>query len=118
MRAQAKRGAGVKPVIGVGDKVRVRVKPQDGRGAYRVTETAWTEQIYEVEAIEYTAAGPMFSLRGWSGSKLTAREVRKVLREGVVAGGQRGGFQADSREGRAARNARLRGPPVGPAAPP
>ena len=44
MQAQAKRNAPPRPMLAVGDRVRVRVKPRENRGAYRVTETAWTEQ--------------------------------------------------------------------------
>ena len=48
----------------MGDRVRVRVKPREGRGAYRVTETAWSEQTYVISQIEYTDMGPLFTLLG------------------------------------------------------
>ena len=41
LKRTAKRGAGARPQINVGDLVRVKVKPIEGRGSYRVTEVAW-----------------------------------------------------------------------------
>ena len=60
-----------------GDRVRVRVKPRENRGAYRVTETAWTEQTYQITGIEHTDMGPLFTLRGWQGGRLVARECAR-----------------------------------------
>ena len=56
-------------MLNVGDRVRVRVKPRENRGAYRVTKTAWTEQTYQITGIEHTDMGPLFTLRGWQGGK-------------------------------------------------
>ena len=111
MQAQAKRNAPPRPMLAVGDRVRVRVKPRENRGAYRVTETAWTEQTYQITGIEHTDMGPLFTLRGWQGGRLVAREMRKaVATEGRVA--------LDSREARNARAAREVRLAPGPVAPP
>ena len=59
MVAQAKCNAPPRPLLSVGDRVRVRVEPKENR-AYRVTETAWTEQTYLISKIDYT-------LQGWAG---------------------------------------------------
>ena len=40
LKRTAKRGAGARPQINVGDLVRVKAKPIEGRGSYRVTEVA------------------------------------------------------------------------------
>ena len=98
MIAQAKRGAPPRQQLAVGDRVRVRVKPREGRGAYRVTETAWSEQTYVISQIEYTDMGPLFTLQGWPGSKMVSRDLRKAVAEGRPA--------LDSREARNLRAAR------------
>ena len=36
------------PEIKVGDMVRIRVKPIESRGSYRVNEIAWSEKVYRV----------------------------------------------------------------------
>ena len=114
MRRNAKRGAEPRPELQVGDQVRVRVKPIEGRGAYRVTETAWSERVYTITEVEHTYAGPLFMLEGWNGSKLLARDLRKVQ------GATLRQFPIQSRELRSARSAadRRANFPVGPPAPP
>ena len=97
-------------MIAVGDMVRVRAKPQAGRGAYRVTEVAWSERTYRVTRIEHGSSGPLFTLEGWGGGPLTARDIRLALAEGGRAG-------LDFREARNARAARDAPFAVGPAAP-
>ena len=92
MQTQAKRNAPPRPFLAVGDRVRVRVKPRENRGAYRVTETAWTEQSYPITRIEHTDMGPLFTLGGWHGGKLVARDLRKATAVGRYA--------LDSREAR------------------
>ena len=109
MQVRAKQNAPARPMLAVGDRVRVRVKPREGRGAYRVTEIAWSEKTYPITQIEYTDMGPLFSLQGWSGGKLVARDLRKAVAEG------RAGL--DSREARNARAAREPRLAVGPVAP-
>ena len=107
MQEQAKRNAPYRPLIQVGDRVRVRVKPRENRGSYRVTEIAWTEQTYVVSRVEYTDMGPLFTLGGWPGGKLVARDLR-IARASGRAG-------LDSREARNVRAAREVNFPVGPA---
>ena len=113
MRRNAKRGAEPRPELSVGDQVRVRVKPIDGRGSYRVTETAWSERVYTVSKVDYTNAGPLFTLEGWAGGKLVARDLRKVQGE------RQRRFPIQSRELRAGMAAadRRANFPVGPPAP-
>ena len=106
MQVRAKRNAPAKPLLKIGDRGRVRVKPREGRGAYRVTETAWTEQTYAIQSIEHGDMGPRFTLQGW-GNKLLARDLRKAVAQGRAA--------LDSREARIARAAREGNFPVGPA---
>ena len=81
MQRNAKRGAEPRPELSVGDQVRVRVKPTDGRGSYRVTETAWSERVYMISKVDYTNAGTLFTLEGWGGGRLVARDLRKVQGE-------------------------------------
>ena len=111
MRRKAKHNAPAKPEIGEGDYVRVRVKPIESRGSYRVTETAWSERVYRVGGVEYTSNGVMFTLGGWQGGPLLARDVRKV------EGQRERRFPVQSREMRNARAAADRVFPVGPVAP-
>ena len=107
MLAQARKGAAPKERLAVGDRVRVRVKPRESRASYRVTETAWTEQSYRVTQVEYTDMGPLFTLQGWPGGKLVARDLRKAVAEGRAALDSR-----EARNARAAREVRLApGPP-------
>ena len=110
MIAKAKRAAPPRQWLAVGDRVRVRVKPREGRGAYRVTETAWSEQTYAIVQTEYTDMGPLFTLQGWPGGKLVRRDLRKAVAQGRPA--------LDSREARnirAAREVRLAPGPQAPA---
>ena len=114
MHRRAKRGAEPRPHLQVGDQVRVRVKPIESRGSYRVTETAWSERVYTIGRVDYTNAGPLFMLDGWSGGRLVARDLRKV------EGERQRLFPIQSRELRAARAAadRRANFPAGPVAPP
>ena len=41
-----------RPEIKVGDMVRIRVKPIESRGSYRVNEIAWSEKVYRVASAE------------------------------------------------------------------
>ena len=110
MRRNAKHNAPAKPEIGEGDHVRVRVKPIESRGSYRVTETAWSERVYRVNGVEHTSNGVMFTLQGWQGGPLLARDVRQV------EGQRERRFPVQSREMRNARAAADRAFPVGPVA--
>jgi hypothetical protein len=107
MRARAKQGAGPRLPAVVGDMVRVRVKPLEGRGSYRVTEAAWSERSYRVARVQHTGMGPLFTLDGWQGGELVRRDILK-------AGVGEGRPALLSREVRAARAARDRFP-MGPA---
>ena len=114
MKRNAKRGTGARAQIAVGDLVRVRVKPIEGRGSYRVTEIAWSERAYMVSRIEHSDGGPYFTLEGWAGGKLVRRDLRKVDAEE-----QRRNFPMQSRELRGRQAAQARRLPVpGPLAPP
>ena len=111
MRGKAKHNVPAKPKISEGDYVRVRVKPIESRGSYRVTETAWSERVYSVTGVEHTANGVMFTVPGWQGGPLLPRDVRKV------EGKRDRRFPVRSREMRHARAAAERPFPVGPVAP-
>ena len=114
LKRTAKRGAGARPQINVGDLVRVKAKPIEGRGSYRVTEVAWSERVYTVARVEYSEGGPYFLLDGWAGGKLVRRDLRKVDAEE-----QRRNFPMQSREQRGRQAAQARRLPVpGPVAPP
>ena len=41
-----------RPEIKVGDMVRIRVKPIESRGSYRVNKIAWSEKVYRVASAE------------------------------------------------------------------
>ena len=113
MKRNAKRGAEARPEIAVGDLVRVRVKPIEGRGAYRVTEVAWSEKVYQVARIEYLDGGPYFLLEGWTGGKLLRRDLRRVQAQRERL------FPMQSRELRTRQAAQARRAPApGPIAPP
>ena len=54
-----------RPEIKVGDMVRIRVKPIESRGSYRVNEIAWSEKVYRVVSAESGEMGARFGLEGW-----------------------------------------------------
>ena len=88
MQTQAKRNAPPRPFLAVGDRVRVRVKPRESRGAYRVTETAWTEQSYPITRIEHRHGSAVHSRR------LARREAsRSRLAQSNSGGTLRAGFE-------------------------
>ena len=53
-----------RPEIKVGDMVRIRVKPIESRGSYRVNEIAWSEKVYRVVSAESGEMGARFGLEG------------------------------------------------------
>ena len=55
------------------------------RGAYRVTESAWSERSYRVATVEQTDMGPMFTLEGWTG-KVQVRDLQKVREDDGATG--------------------------------
>ena len=65
------------PEIKVGDMVRIRVKPIESRGSYRVNEIAWSEKVYRVVSAESGEMGARFGLEGWP-EKVVHRDLRKV----------------------------------------
>ena len=66
-----------RPEIKVGDMVRIRVKPIESRGSYRVNEIAWSEKVYRVVSAESGEMGARFGLEGWP-EKVVHRDLRKV----------------------------------------
>ena len=48
-----------RPEIKVGDMVRIRVKPIESRGSYRVNEIAWSEKVYRVVSAESGEMGAL-----------------------------------------------------------
>ena len=58
--------------------VRIRVKPIESRGSYRVNEIAWSEKVYRVVSAESGEMGARFGLEGWP-EKVVHRDLRKVL---------------------------------------
>ena len=66
-----------RPEIKVGDMVRIRVKPIESRGSYRVNETAWSEKVHRVVSAESGEMGASFGLEGWP-EKVVHRDLRKV----------------------------------------
>ena len=57
--------------------VRIRVKPIESRGSYRVNEIAWSEKVYRVVSAESGEMGARFGLEGWP-EKVVRRDLRKV----------------------------------------
>ena len=53
-----------RPEIKVGDMVRIRVKPIESRGSYRVNEIAWSEKVYRVVSVESGEMGRGLAWRG------------------------------------------------------
>ena len=66
-----------RPEIKVGDMVRIRVKPIESRGSYRVNEIAWSEKVCRVVSAESGEMGARFGLEGWP-EKVVRRDLRKV----------------------------------------
>ena len=54
-----------RPEIKVGDMVRIRVKPIESRGSYRVNEIAWSEKVHRVVSAKSGEMGARFGLEGW-----------------------------------------------------
>ena len=66
-----------RPEIKVGDMVRIRVKPIESRGSYRVNKIAWSEKVYRVVSAKSGEMGARFGLEGWP-EKVVHRDLRKV----------------------------------------
>ena len=83
-----------RPEIKVGDMVRIRVKPIESRGSYRVNEIAWSEKVYRVVSAE-RGDGARFGLEGWP-EKVVHRDLRKVPKNSAPKPrrlGARGGYR-------------------------
>ena len=78
-----------RPEIKVGDMVRIRVKPIESRGSYRVNKIAWSEKVYRVAS----------ALEGWPD-----RDLRKVPENSAP---EPRGLEVQSRQRRLQRGPRL-----------
>ena len=88
-----------RPEIKVGDMVRIRVKPIESRGSYRVNEIAWSEKVYRVVSAESGEMG----LEGWP-EKVVHRDLRKVPENSAP---EPRGLEVQSRQRRLQRGPRL-----------
>ena len=77
MRERAKNTAEPRPLIRPGDRVKIRLKPQESRAAYRVNELKWSEKVYRVLGVEQSNLGPRYRLEGWP-EPLVRRDIRKI----------------------------------------
>ena len=90
-----------RPEIKVGDMVRIRVKPIESRGSYRVNKIAWSEKVYRVVSAESGEMGARFGLEGWP-EKVVHRDLEKSAktllpnRGGWRCSPMRGGYREDS----------------------
>ena len=57
--------------------VRIRVKPIESRGSYRVNKIAWSEKVCRVVSAESGEMGARFGLEGWP-EKVVHRDLQKV----------------------------------------
>ena len=92
-----------RPEIKVGDMVRIRVKPIESRGSYRVNEIAWSEKVYRVVSAESGEMGARFGLEGWP-EKVVHRGLRKVPKNSAP---EPRGLEVQSRQRRLQRGPRL-----------
>ena len=80
-----------RPEIKVGDMVRIRVKPIESRGSYRVNEIAWSEKVYRVVSAERP-------------EKVVRRDLQKVPENSAP---EPRGLEVQSRQRRLQRGPRL-----------
>ena len=88
-----------RPEIKVGDMVRIRVKPIESRGSYRVNEIAWSEKVYRVVSAESGEMGARFGLE-----KVVRRDLRKVPENSAP---EPRGLEVQSRQRRLHKDPRL-----------
>ena len=88
-----------RPEIKVGDMVRIRVKPIESRGSYRVNEIAWSEKVYRVVSAERWGRG-----LAWRPEKVVHRDLRKVPENSAP---EPRGLEVQSRQRRLQRGPRL-----------
>ena len=67
--------------------VRIRVKPFESRGSYRVNEIAWSETVYRVVSVESGEMGARFGLEGWPEKVVPPKSPRKRSSRAAGAGG-------------------------------
>ena len=77
MRDRAKDTAEPRDLIQVGDRVKIRLKPQESRASYRVNELKWTEKVSRVLSVQHTNLGQRYRLDDWP-EPLVSRDIRKV----------------------------------------
>ena len=87
-----------RPEIKVGDMVRIRVKPIESRGSYRVNEIAWSEKVYRVVSAKSGRWGRGLAWRG--GWKRWCTGISEKSHEP-------NGLEAQSRQRRLQRGPRL-----------
>ena len=78
-----------RPEIKVGDMVRIRVKPIESRGSYRVNEIAWSEKVYRVVSAESGEMGARFGLEGWRCTGISEKSPKTLLPNRGVQSRQR-----------------------------
>ena len=66
IRERAKNTAEPRPLIRPGDRVKIRLKPQESRAAYRVNKLKWSEKVYRVLGVEQNL--------------LVRRDIRKIAK--------------------------------------
>ena len=69
MKSCAKETAEPRAIIEVGDRVRIRLRPQ-------VNELKWFEKVYRVLRLEHSSLGPHHRLDGWP-EPVVRRDIRK-----------------------------------------
>ena len=77
MQSRAKDTAEPRAMVQAGDRVRIRLKPQEARAAYRVNELKWSEKVYRVLGVEHSSLGPRYRLEGWP-EPMVRRDIRKI----------------------------------------
>ena len=94
MRERAKNTAEPRPLLRPGDRVKIRLKPQESRASYRVNELKWSEKVHRVLGVEQSNLGPRYRLEGWP-EPLVRRDIRKIAEAEDV---RPGGLEVQSRQ--------------------
>ena len=77
MKNRAQNTAEPRAIVTVGDRVKLRLKPQESRASYRVNELKWSEKVYRVLEVMHSNLGPRYRLEGWA-EPAVRRDIRKV----------------------------------------
>ena len=77
MQSRARDTVEPRATLQAGDRVRIRLKPQEARASYRVNELKWSKKIYRVLGVEHSSLGPRYRLEGWP-EPLVRRDIRTV----------------------------------------